>query len=290
MSYYYHFGEGEVVGPCPLQEITALAAIGTIPQETQVCREGEDSWRPLADLIPVNAENLTPAKPADLPLRRNQSPAVLFLAIFGAVVLGGGVLMFGYFRFISQKPAPVAAAPKLSPTPQASLPTPTPYVEAPDYKNFLRVARRLITATSTGINFPDFHGRAVEVISAAEEAVRVAPSDDKRKAVAVFAIAVADVDDIWRYKIAHQQMALDYDRSRTSRSGEHFPCSDRWDNHLSEMIVTYHLDTGSWNERASSHLDELPHIVFIDSAIQKIFGMLSRTFSTLESTESEDIR
>ncbi len=298
MNYYVSKDGNEVKGPYPLAELRNIVAENEL-SAVQICGEGQNVWEPLLTVLTAGEEHLASAGPTaavqatfNAP-KKQHGPITLFLSVLSAVILGGGILMLCFVYFERQKanePNPISIIAKSSLIPHSSLTSPTPYIEAPDYKNFLRVSRRLLTAIQTSVSFGDFHERAVEVISSAEEAVQVAPSDEKRKAVAIFAIAVADADDIWHFKLAHNQTALVYSKSATSRAGEQYPCSNRWDNHLLELIDTYKLDAGnSATERASSHPEERPPLyVFIDSAIQKIFTALSTTFRILEAPEGQD--
>jgi len=301
MNYYYSTDGSEVAGPYPLEELKILVDTRKISNTTQVCREGQDTWQPLADLLSETtpAVPLTPAKapaqsyPASkTPIPAKESkPLALFSSVFAAVVLGGLALMFSYQYFFRAKSLqqftpltstnPTPAPTNSTPAPSPIAPTPTPFADSPDYQNFLRVSRRLVTAIQSSISFDDFHERAVDVLASAKEAMRVVPSPEKKEMIVKFALAIADADDLWHYKMTTKpdyNWLIIYRREGDSYSADQL-CSDRWDNKFSELASTYNLDI--------QHGDPLGvnrdyWYIMIDSSIPKIFQVCAETFTELD--------
>jgi hypothetical protein len=176
-------------------------------------------------------------------------------------------------------------AAKATPTPQ----TPTPAVESPDYQNFLRVARRLMTAIEAGISFQDFHQRVTDVLASAKEASRSAPTPAKQKAIATFATAITDAHDIWRFKVNNDKNTLKYsiDGGVPNRLADFAgsPCSDRWDFKASELIKAYKLDVYEPGYLESYNVRGANATVAIDFSLKKIFKFCGETFAILESSK-----
>ncbi|MEI7820483.1 MAG: hypothetical protein WCK55_06155 [Verrucomicrobiota bacterium] len=172
----------------------------------------------------------------------------------------------------------------------AKLAKPAEPVESPDYKNFLHVSRRLMTAIESGTSLQDFHERGIEVLAAAKEAYRVTQSPERRRDIELFANAISDVEAIWRNKLTERNSYLNYTenfRKRNFRAsgGE---CGERWDTRASELIALYKLDKTQGDlenlEFSAARLDkDGAGLININGAIQKIFRFCSETFRALES-------
>jgi hypothetical protein len=113
MNHYYSTDGSEVAGPCSLEELKHLFDTRKIPYTTQVCSEGEDTWRPLADLLseatPAFLSTRAEAPPQSYPASitpapaKHSKPLALFSSVFAAVVLGGLVVMLSYQYFFRAK-------------------------------------------------------------------------------------------------------------------------------------------------------------------------------------------
>ena len=162
-------------------------------------------------------------------------------------------------------------------------PAATSAAESPDYQNFLRVARRLMTAIESGVSFQDFHERAVEVLASAKEASRSAPTAAKQKAIATFAIAIIDANDLWSCEgdsdLSGQYLRYDKDKNGSLRRhyGDVFHPCGRWDHELPKLDTAYKLDAYS-NDGSFA-------LVRIDSALKNIFKVCADTFAILESPQ-----
>jgi len=59
MNYYYSIDGTEVNGPYSLSELTSYFATGAIPNTTQVCQEGAQTWQPLSAVIETSSARPT---------------------------------------------------------------------------------------------------------------------------------------------------------------------------------------------------------------------------------------
>jgi hypothetical protein len=295
MNYYYYSTDGgEVAGPYPLEELKILLANRKIPNTTQVCPEGQDTWRLLADLLSHTTPNVPltrvtsptqfyPASKMHVSAKQSK-PLILFCSVFAAVVLAGLVLMFSYEYLFRGKPVQQSTRQTSTepiPTTTPIAPTLMPVVESADYQNFLRVSRRLVTAIQSGISFDDFHERAVDVLASAKEALRVVQSPVKREIIEKFALAITDADDLWHYKMTANQdvnWLILYRREGDSYSAEQL-CSDRWDSKFSELITAYHLDVQRGDPLG---VNGDYWYILIDPSIAKIFVVCTDTFTELD--------
>ena len=50
MNYYYSIDGVEVQGPCPLSDLVRQFSSGALPEATQICAEGTQTWQTLASL------------------------------------------------------------------------------------------------------------------------------------------------------------------------------------------------------------------------------------------------
>lgn len=125
-------------------------------------------------------------------------------------------------------------------------PLATPVAESPDYRNFLHAARRLMTTIESGPSFQDFHGRLPDVLASAKEASRSAPTPAKQRAIATFATAMIDANDIWSCSSDYPG-SLRYGKDKTgfvSRwYGDIYQSCGRWDFELPTLVAAYKLDT-----------------------------------------------
>lgn len=160
----------------------------------------------------------------------------------------------------------------------------SPVAESPDYQNFLRVSRRLMTAIESGTSFHDFHERAVDVLASAKEASRSAPTPAKQKAIATFAIAIIDANDIWSCggdgDLSGQYLYYTKDKvsgALTRRHEANFRPCGRWDSELPKLVAAYKLD--AYSKDGSSA------VVIIDFALKNIFKVCADTFAILESSQ-----
>ncbi len=60
MNYYYSTDGSAVEGPCSLPALEKMAADGAVPQSTQICAEGQDTWEPLESVLSKNASAAIP--------------------------------------------------------------------------------------------------------------------------------------------------------------------------------------------------------------------------------------
>jgi hypothetical protein len=164
---------------------------------------------------------------------------------------------------------------------QSPPPATTPAAESPDYQNFLRVARRLMTAIESGTSFQDFHERAVDVLASAKEASRSASTPTKQKAIATFATAIIDANDIWGCKSAESDYLRYYDEGHGVMWTGSANCG-RWDVELPKLVAAYKLDTHEPGYPAAYSGGTL---VKIDLALKKIFKFCGQTFEILEAPE-----
>ena len=161
-------------------------------------------------------------------------------------------------------------------------PAATSAAESPDYQNFLRVARRLMTAIESGVSFQDFHERAVEVLASAKEASRAAPTAAKQKAIATFAIAIIDANDLWSCESSTDKSGqyLYYEKDKGSgvlkRTDLVRPCG-RWDSELPKLVADYKLD--AYSKDGSSA------VVIKMFTLKDIFKVCADTFPILESPQ-----
>ena len=135
-----------------------------------------------------------------------------------------------------------------------------------------------MTAIQSSISFDDFHERAVDVLASAKEALRVVPSSEKKELIVKFALAIADADDLWHYKMAtdHYNWLIQYQKEGDSYSAEQI-CSDRWDTKFAELATTYHLDV-----QHGAPMGGDSWYIMIDSSIPKIFEVCAETFTELD--------
>jgi hypothetical protein len=165
-------------------------------------------------------------------------------------------------------------------------PKPETSIENPDYQNFLRLSRRLVVAIQSGIQYEDFHQRAVDVLASATEAARLAPSPTERNAITSFALAVTDANDLWHYEAITKKEVnwlLVYDKDGDSYSAEQL-CSDRWDNKVSELVEAYSLDF-KYGDPVGVGKDYWT--ILIDPSIPKILTVCVDRFQTLDTYSSK---
>ena len=174
--------------------------------------------------------------------------------------------------------------------PSAS-PLATPAAESPDYQNFLRVARRLMTTIESGPSFQDFHGRVADVLASAKEALRSVPTPIKQKAIATFATAITDANDIWSCSGGDADESLRYGRDKSGFVSRYYEdvyhSCGRWDFELSTLVAAYKLDTPEpgYLPAYSAHSSWPVATVRIDLALKKIFKVCIDTFEILEASQ-----
>ena len=172
-------------------------------------------------------------------------------------------------------------------------PIATPATESPDYQNFLRVARRLMTTIESGSSFQDFHGRVADVLASAKEASRSAPTPAKQKAIATFATAIIDANDIWSCSGGDADGSLRYGKDKNGvverYYGDFYHSCGRWDFELPKLVATYNLDTYElgYPSAYSANKSSWPAVTIrIDLALKKIFKVCADTFEILEASQS----
>ena len=325
MRYYYSIDGGEASGPHSVGELRQMSIDGTLPPNTLVCAEGEQAWHPLSELLfsvdpqpslrsspatilanPPGTSSLAEAgkSATRLPLAITLPASILIVAAVGfflwqrgASKLDASAEVQQLRQEIERLKAQAAAAPAAVSTKG----TPEPAPEPADYQNFMRLVRRLLAALESSMSFKDYHDRSVDVIASAEEAVQVVRSPEKQKQIAMFALAVKDADDLWRYEATCQQRTLFYQEDghhfqngdRTTVSDSFTPPSNRWDSQLPELVQTYQLDKNEQYEREAyrigknymMHKDNPCPVVEINPTLKKIFQFCQETFHTLEATK-----
>jgi len=167
-------------------------------------------------------------------------------------------------------------------------PIATPATESPDYQNFLRVARRLLTSMESRSSFQDFHGRVADVLASAKEASRSAPTPAKQKAIATFATAIIDANDIWSCSGGDADGSLRYGRDKNDvverYYGDFYHSCGRWDFELPKLVAVYKLDTyePGYLPAYSANKSSWPAVTIrIDLALKKIFKVCAHTFEIL---------
>lgn len=256
----------------------------------------------------------SPPEPRSTPIRHSQTlsrnPLLLpLLGVSALLILG---LATASFLILRRSHHPVEITPSATPMTVAEVqrlreeverlksaqrsapPAVTPAAESPDYQNFLRVARRLMTAIESGTSFQDFHQRAVDVLASAKEASRSAPTPAKQKAIATFAMAITDAHDIWSCGGGDYEGSLRYYKDKNGllmrNYGDVFRSCGRWDLELPTLVAAYKLDTNEIHVGTTSYFAAYADgsssvTVRIDFALKKIFKVCGETFEILEAPQ-----
>jgi len=87
----------------------------------------------------------------------------------------------------------------------------------PDFADFLRVSRRMVSAMGTGVSYGDFGQRLVDIEASAEEVLPKITDPAQKAKIADFVIALHDAYSLWRYKISSDSDRMPID----SISGEY---------------------------------------------------------------------
>jgi len=140
-----------------------------------------------------------------------------------------------------------------------------------------------------GPSFRDFHGRLPEVLASAKEALRSAPTPAKKTAIAMFATAMIDANDIWGCS-SDSPGSLRYGKDKSGFVSRWYgdlyqPCG-RWDFELPTLVAAYKLDTyePGYPQAYSANNSSWPAAtVRIDLALKKIFKVCADTFEILEA-------
>lgn len=102
MSHQFYYDDGnEKHGPVSGEKLVELRAQGIISDETWVCRDGSDTWRPLGS-VDLSEEEEEARNPSLLTLLRRSGllwPALIFVLFLGAVIvlLSGLIAVFWPF-------------------------------------------------------------------------------------------------------------------------------------------------------------------------------------------------
>ena len=130
--------DGETIGPFTEAQIKEQLAAGTVSPADLGCPEGEETWKPLSQLVPREGAwpsgETDPAVPLspDSPGPRS-SLATFLLATVGIVVVGA-VLVIAWTLFFRGQPPVSPVVVDAAPSPAATgtpLPTPTPEAPTP---------------------------------------------------------------------------------------------------------------------------------------------------------------
>jgi hypothetical protein len=162
--------------------------------------------------------------------------------------------------------------------PAAEVPATARTQPTKEYDDFVRAARRLITAIDAGINYPAFHDRVGDITASALEAAGTTRDPAKRKLIEQFSAAVTDANDLWRCKIQNNKEII-----RLKKIGDTYiheqpsiECSDRWDKHLQELIELYKLDS------SDSGYAVMIGSLNIERTLRAIFSYCAKTFRQLD--------
>jgi len=227
-------------------------------------------------------------------------PAYLFMrSRFGvANYLAGGIvaavafLGVSYYANSGGVPQKASIAQRREPTANPS-PAPTAPPIPLSVQEFVREARRLESAISTGVSFQDFHAKVSNLVATAEEALAATKDTDLQRNIAVFMQALLDIDNLWSINVTGIRLS-DGGRATKDRllydkiSSDYYECNDngdyvispRWRTDVLKLASLYEFGSDQFGSRAGySGVMELR----IDAAIRKMFFFSSKVFKKIEA-------
>lgn len=280
----------ENAGPYTLGQLKSMWATGKVTAKTRYWKEGSTEWKRLLEIASELEGTVQPSESpkiakAEIPQRKklihNKVPIICYLALVVLISTLAGIYYLRHGSHAGGTISPSSALLPETPRPALATATPLPKPASPEYANFVREARRLLTAIGTGINYQDFHNRATEVISSGIEAAKHTDDETKRNAVIAFYTAVADVNDLWSFGIRKNPSARDLGRTQLSGESKDI-VSNRWNQETKELVNLYRLSVDLNIDDVYTPYSSYNDTVRIDNAIQYIFIFCRSTFQTLD--------
>lgn len=154
----------------------------------------------------------------------------------------------------------------------------------PEFEEFLRVSRRMVSAMGTGVSYLDFGQRLVEVNASAEEALSKSINDTQKVKIADFVLALRDAHNLWRYKVSKDGVSIRIESTEGHAHPVSYPIElgDRWNLNFSDLTEKYGLrDTRNFVPAIVDYENSKGEMYF-DRAIERIFEYASKTFRELE--------
>ena len=156
-----------------------------------------------------------------------------------------------------------------------------------EFSEFLRVSRRIVSAIGTGLTYPDFGQRLVEVNASAEEALPKLVDPTQKAKVTDFVLALRDAHSLWRYKTSSDSGRIRLEKvSGVYAYAIGFPkeLGDRWNSNFSDLVKKYNLHYE--NDRLASPIVDFgnrPELI-IDRGLERVFDYATKTFGEIEKT------
>ncbi len=202
-------------------------------------------------------------------------------------------LVAGFF-LLNVKNTSSSASSILAPTPViAATPIPTSTPLPADIQTFLREARRVLSALSTGTSYNDYHARLPDLLASTEEALASTENQSLRRSIALFTQSIIDADSMWAYKLATGTKIITL-RNRDENGGldsayidrnmrEANHLGERWLSDLPELTRLYKLENDEEYDRA---MNPKWTAMYTDRTLQKIFKFANLTFRQIETETS----
>jgi hypothetical protein len=113
----------------------------------------------------------------------------------------------------------------------------------PELTAFMRVARRMVSASSTGASFLEFRQRLVELNASAEEVLSATTDRTQKIKISDFVLALNDAHSLWRYKISTERDRMDLRIIQGVYAPADFPeeLGDRWNLSFADLAKKYGL-------------------------------------------------